>query len=33
VASVSRAVHDFMEVANCELCGMGFEGGEAIAEV
>jgi hypothetical protein len=33
VASISMDVHDFMEVANFELCGMGFEGGEAVAEV
>jgi hypothetical protein len=33
VASIPRVVHDFMEVADCELCGMGFEGGEAVAEV
>jgi hypothetical protein len=33
VASISMVVHDFMEVANCVLGGMGFEGGEAVAEV
>jgi hypothetical protein len=33
VASVSGGVHDFVEVAYCELCGVGFEGGEAVAEV
>jgi hypothetical protein len=30
VASISRVVHDFKEVADCEL---GFEVGEAVAEV
>jgi hypothetical protein len=33
VAYVSGGVHDFVEVAYCKLCGMGFEGGEAVAEV
>jgi hypothetical protein len=33
VASIARGVHDFVEVADCELCGVGFEGGEAAAEV
>jgi hypothetical protein len=33
VAFVSWVVHDFMEVAYCELCGVGFKGGEAVAEV
>jgi hypothetical protein len=33
VATISRVDHDIMEVADCELCGMGFEGGEAVAEV
>jgi hypothetical protein len=33
VALVSGGIHDFVEVAYCELCGVGFEGGEAVAEV
>ena len=33
LASVSGGVQGFVEVADCELCGMGFEGGEAVAEV
>jgi hypothetical protein len=33
VAFVSGGVHDFVEVAFCELCGVGFEGWEAVAEV
>jgi hypothetical protein len=33
VASVSGVVHDFVEVANRELCDVGFEGGEAVAKV
>jgi hypothetical protein len=33
VASIARGVHDFVEVADCELCGVGFEGGQALAEV
>jgi hypothetical protein len=33
VVSISKGVHDFVEVANCELCGVGFEGGEAVSEV
>jgi hypothetical protein len=30
---IARGVHDFVEVADCELYGVGFKGGEAIAEV
>jgi hypothetical protein len=26
-------VHDVVEVADCELCGVGLKGGEAISEV
>jgi hypothetical protein len=26
-------VHDFVEVTDCELYGVGFEGGEAVGEV
>jgi hypothetical protein len=33
MASIARGAHEFVEVADCELCGVGFEGGEAIAEV
>jgi hypothetical protein len=33
VASIAWGVHDFVEVADCELCGVGFKGGEAVAEV
>jgi hypothetical protein len=33
VASVAGGVHDFVEVAYCELCCVGFEGGKAVAEV
>ena len=33
LAPVSGGVQGFVEVADCELCGMGFEGGEAVAEV
>jgi hypothetical protein len=33
VVSASMGVHEFVEVADCELCGAGFEGGEAVAEV
>ena len=33
VASIAGEVQDFVEVADSELCGMCFEGGEAIAEV
>jgi hypothetical protein len=33
VASVARGVHELVEVADSELCGVGFEGGEAVAEV
>ena len=32
VAFVSGGVHEFVEVIYCELCGVGFEGGEAVAE-
>jgi hypothetical protein len=30
VASISGGVHDVVEVTDSELCGMGFEGGEAV---
>jgi hypothetical protein len=33
MASIARGVHDFVEMADCELCGVGFEGGEVVAEV
>jgi hypothetical protein len=33
MSSIARGVHDFVEVADCELCGVGFEGGETVAEV
>jgi hypothetical protein len=33
VSSTAVGVHDFVYVTYCELCGMGFEGAEAIAEV
>jgi hypothetical protein len=33
VASVARGVHNFVSVTDCELCRVGFEGGEAVAEV
>jgi hypothetical protein len=33
VASIARGVHDFVEVADCQLCGVGFEGGEAVTDV
>jgi hypothetical protein len=33
VASASKGVHNLVEVTDRELCGMGFEGGEAVAEV
>jgi hypothetical protein len=34
VASVTRGVHEFVEVAFSELCGVGFEGAwEAVAEI
>jgi hypothetical protein len=32
-AYVCGGVHEFVEVAYCELCGVGFKGGEAVAEV
>jgi hypothetical protein len=32
VAFVSGGVHDFVEVTDGELCGVGFEGGEAVAK-
>ena len=31
VASIARGVHDFVEVADCELCGVGFKGGETVS--
>jgi hypothetical protein len=33
VAYIARGVRDFVEVADSELRGMGFEGGEAVTEV
>jgi hypothetical protein len=33
VASIARGVHDFVEVADCELCGVGLKGRKAITEV
>jgi hypothetical protein len=33
LASIAMGVHDFVEVADCELGGVGFKGGEAKAEV
>jgi hypothetical protein len=33
VAFVSWGVHDFVRVAYGEFCGVGFKGGEAVAEV
>jgi hypothetical protein len=33
VASVARGVHEFVHVKDRELCCVGFEGGEAVAEV
>jgi hypothetical protein len=30
VASISGGVHDFVEVTNGDLCGMGFEGKESV---
>jgi hypothetical protein len=33
VAYVSGGIHDFVKVADGELCGVGFEGGEAVSEV
>jgi hypothetical protein len=33
VSYIARGVHDFVEVADCELCGMGLKGGKAISEV
>ena len=33
LAPVSGGVQDFVKVADCELSGMGFEGGEAVTEV
>jgi hypothetical protein len=33
VASIARAVHDFVEVADYELRGVGLKGKKAIAEV
>jgi hypothetical protein len=33
VASIANGVHDFVEVAYCELCGVGCDGGDAVAEV
>ena len=33
VASITMGVHDFVEVADCELHGMSLEGGEAVTEV
>jgi hypothetical protein len=33
VASIARGVHDFVEVADCESCGVGLKGRKAIAEV
>jgi hypothetical protein len=33
VASIAMGVHDFVEVADCELCGVGIKGRKAIAEV
>jgi hypothetical protein len=33
VASIFGGIHEFVKVADGELCGVGFEGGEAVAEV
>jgi hypothetical protein len=33
VASISGGDHDFVEVADYELSGVGFEEGKAVAEV
>jgi hypothetical protein len=33
VASIARGAHDFVEVADCELCGVDLKGRKAIAEV
>jgi hypothetical protein len=33
VAYVSGGIRDFVKVAYGELCGVGFERGEAVAEV
>jgi hypothetical protein len=31
--SISLGVHDFLKVANCELCCVGFKRVEAVSEV
>jgi hypothetical protein len=33
MAYVSRGVHDLVRMADCELCCVSFEGGDAVAEV
>ena len=33
VSSIARGVHDFAEVAYCELCGVGLKERKAIADV
>ena len=33
LASIARGVHDFVEVADGALCGVGLKGRKAIAEV
>jgi hypothetical protein len=33
VPYVAGVVHDFVQVAHCELCGVGSEEGEAVADV
>jgi hypothetical protein len=33
MASIAMGVHNFVEVADYELCGVGLEGRKAIAEV
>jgi hypothetical protein len=33
VAYLAMGVHEFMQVTYCELCCVGFDGGEAVAKV